>query len=214
MGHRPQLWQDYKPHMVLGSSLCLNVTMVPVAAQATQTSIAPTAVWALDTDMAPAAVENHSIDTVLNGFRSHRLHHGCGCCGVRTQTSPSVKVMVLTIPTTQLAALATTNCPGISSSTTLGHQPTWAQVVAQISTSTFTMEETWTLERDINPDPRYYRTMNPDLMLSSSQGQVVTMAPDGFSGYQDQYDPRDSLTQAYQSGPRGWPRSLVLYGPQ
>lgn len=58
---------------------------------------------------------------------------------------------------------------------------------------------------DINTDPDYDRTMDPDIVLINNQGLDVTLAPGGSSGYSDQHGSSNGM--AYQHAK--WSKMLV-----
>ncbi|KAL6092601.1 hypothetical protein STEG23_028835 [Scotinomys teguina] len=55
---------------------------------------------------------------------------------------------------------------------------------------------------DINMDPGYYRTIDPDKVLSSSPGPVLTMAPGGggSTAHSDWHGPSDNMALGHQHG--------------
>lgn len=58
--------------------------------------------------------------------------------------------------------------------------------------------------RDINSHSDNDRTMDLDMVLGSSLGQDVTMAPRSNAGHQDGHDPCGTMALRQQYGPR-WP---------
>lgn len=57
------------------------------------------------------------------------------------------------------------------------------------------------MDMDINTDPDYGRTKNPDMVLGSSPDPDVTVASGGLAGHSDWHGPRP------QPAFRWWPRS-------
>ncbi|KAL6049990.1 hypothetical protein STEG23_006934 [Scotinomys teguina] len=59
---------------------------------------------------------------------------------------------------------------------------------------------------DINIDPGFCRTMDPDMVPGSSLGPDVFMYPRGSTGYSDQHVPRGDMALGNQNGHRWQPR--------
>lgn len=66
---------------------------------------------------------------------------------------------------------------------------------------------------NINTDPSFDKTTDPDIVLGISLGPDVTIVSDGSADHLDWYGTHGSVALGYQHGPRWLLRSLALEQP-